>query len=148
MNDPQMQVRQATIDDMPFVMASWFESFWKRTARHISPEFDSFKFHYGALMQRIAESSAIPVVFISTVPDEIVGYAIHSGPVLHYVYVKSAYRRNGFADTLMQHIKPAIHTHYTSAFKKLAVKHKTTYTPWMLYDYQSNLPNRPRTDTY
>lgn len=115
--------------DMPFVYNSWMNSY-RDFARHAFPNEPAYSVYrrtrarLDALIKRGAELK------IACDPDNttiILGYACAELPVLHYVYVKEAYRRQGIALTLLNacglssaNIIPC--SHWTSFAEQIAAK--------------------------
>jgi GNAT superfamily N-acetyltransferase len=96
-------VRLATADDMRFVAASWFESYWKAVASQEGMDYlTAYRPGQDALIRRLVGRSETIVAHAVDIPDEILGYAVLEDDVLHYVYVKSVYRRRGIATGLVR----------------------------------------------
>lgn len=85
--------------DERFVYASWFESFLKANRLHDIP-FEVYKVGMQARIERLIKRSEVRVACATAVPDEILGYAVVENGALHWLYVKSVYRRQGIARTL------------------------------------------------
>lgn len=128
---PTLVVRTATDDDMNFIAASWFESFWKGAMRDTGMPFMSYKAGQDALIRRLVKASTVVVVAAAVAPDEIVGYAVREGPVAHYVYVKQAYRRLGIGKRLVEGC--LLYTHQTRAGERVARSIDAQYDPYALY---------------
>lgn len=97
-----MAVREALQTDAPFILSSWFESYWKNHARRTGINYEAYRAHQDALIKALIVRSKVYVAYPSHLPDEIVGYSVLEGNVLHYVYVKSVYRRMGVATGLVR----------------------------------------------
>lgn len=128
---PEVGVRRATTDDMRFVSASWFESYWKATARDLGVPFGAYKPGQDALIRRLTAAGDVLVAYLISVPDEILGYSVIENETLHYVYVKSVYRRQGIATGLIQH-RAARYSHKTRGAKWIAASLGLTYDPYTL----------------
>jgi hypothetical protein len=138
MNDGPFIVRQATRDDLRFVCASWFESFWKASLRQTGMEYADYQRGQDALIQRLLERSRTYVLASATVQDEIVGYCVVEGDApesatAHYVYIKSAYRKFGAAKTLLRG-KCAKFSHMTRAGNRVARSLGLQYDPYTLLE--------------
>lgn len=129
---PIIGVRLALPDDMRFVSASWFESYWKATMVQEMPEYASYKAGQDALIRRLVERSQVTVAFAKEVPDEILGYAVMEGEVLHYAYVKSVYRRHGICKGLIRS-RAARYTHKTRLGEKVAETLELEFNPYLLF---------------
>lgn len=124
-------VRRAILDDMRFVAASWFESYWKSTAIQ-EMSFGTYKPGQDALINRLIDRSEIFVAHAAGVPDEILGYAVIEGDVLHYTYVKSVYRRHGIARGLVRS-RAKRYTHRTRLGEKIAKALNLGYDPYAVH---------------
>lgn len=102
-----IRTRNATVDDLRFVRASWFESYLK-ARRYEHEDFDIFRVGMNARMDKVLAFATVTVAYPENVPDEIVGYAVHDFEHLHYVYVKADYRRRG-AGTMLLSFGPSVY---------------------------------------
>jgi hypothetical protein len=84
------------------------------------------------LMDTLLERSPPIVAVLAEVPDEIVGWACRElvNPVIHYVYVKHAYRRTG-AGTLLA-ARCRWHTSSTRAGELFFRKIGSLFNPYLL----------------
>lgn len=92
-------VRPATAEDLIFIRSSWKTDFWKVHARK-SMSHKVYAQGQSARIARLLLRSTALVAYFPQVPDEVLGWAVFEGDVLHYVYVKSSYRRVGIASGL------------------------------------------------
>lgn len=96
-------IRPAWHTDMPFVLSSWRGTFHLggAGARH------SDRVHYHAEMDRLFQRifrKATTIVACDTVDQTcLLGFVVHTGPELHYVYTRQAFRRMGVARALIKH---------------------------------------------
>lgn len=125
-------VRPALDEDMNFVAASWFESFWKGAVRDTGMPFETYKAGQDALIRKLTSSCKVIVVAAAVAPDEIVGYVVRDGDLLHYLYVKSAYRRLGIGSELASGCKRF--THLTRAGNRVARSVGMSYDPYALLE--------------
>ena len=92
-------VRPATESDLRFVRSSWKTDFWKNHARK-SMSHGVYSPGQARRIERLLGRSGTLVAYFPEVPDEVLGWAVVEHDVLHYVYVKSSYRRVGIAKGL------------------------------------------------
>ena len=123
--------RLATTDDLRFVAASWFLSFWKGTMQRAGAAYEQYRPAQDALINTLLQRSRVVVVAAESVPDEIVGYAVLEKHYAHYVYVKSAYRRMGVAKGLLRS-GTTRYTHSTRAGNRVARALGITFDPYQL----------------
>lgn len=96
-----VMVRPLRASDVNFIRSSWFESLWKNGARHDEVPYDVFSKGQAALILRLLESSTVRIVHPTGLEEHICGYSVVEGEALHWVYVRSAYRRLGIASGLV-----------------------------------------------
>ena len=92
-----IDLRAMNADDERFVASSWFESFWKLHAYKAGIEFKHYQPGMDARIRRLMKTVPVTIAYATVAPTEIVGWACVEGECLHYVYVKSVYRRQGVA---------------------------------------------------
>lgn len=127
----EVDVRVATPDDMRFVCASWFESYWKNYARDAGVEYSRYRPGQDGLIKDILKTATVNVVYYTPVPDEILGYCVVEGDCLHYVYVKSVYRRQGIAKGLLAG-RVARYSHKTRGVRWVAASLGLVFDPYTL----------------
>lgn len=135
-------IRERKPDDEAFIYGTWLRSF-KATgiaARRI-PERIYYSMHHRVIERILARPSCWGcVVFPDGDPGTILGYIIgestsSNGTVLHYAYVKSAWRGMGVFRELLKGIDPngCQFTHWTQICDALTQKWPgATYNPYML----------------
>lgn len=134
--DPSLVYRPYSIEDIPFIYSSWGSSYYKGSGAHkqISPtEFHAL--HRSAIDHFFSRSTAtIIVVNHVDEPSVILGWIaveiFESKLVIHYVYVKSLFRRQGFLWNLIDRIdlqKPILYTHLTDRFSKIMARNPSKY---------------------
>lgn len=112
-------IRIATESDTRFVRSSWHTSFWKVWASKRVP-WESYWPGQDRRIERLLKDSTVLVAYFEAVPDEVLGWACFQNSVLHYAYVKAAYRRSGIASGLTASLsdKP-YHSHPTNEVGRL-----------------------------
>lgn len=101
-----IDVRNALPQDMPFIRASWFESY--RKAKPKLP-FEVYRSGMDSRITRLLARSVTNVAFVEAVPSEIVGYSVREGDFVHWVYVKNDYRKQGVAAALCEGVRCYTH---------------------------------------
>lgn len=143
MSNSPVGVRLATKEDLRFVASTWFRSVLESGTPVNQVPFNIFREGMEANIQRLLKRSVVRVVFATEVPDELLGYAVldqvqdfFTGPagpqnvlVCHHIYVKSAYRRQGIARSLLGGAQVYSHPATPGAGKKFAIAMGLTYNP-------------------
>lgn len=131
---PDLVIRAPNSDsELRFIRSSWFRSYQKPSGL----AFDVYEQGQGRLIERLLEGCAVHLATPLTVQDEVCGWVCWRGPVLHYAYVKQAYRRLGIAAKLLESIRGAgdvlrWHTCETVAGRRLVPRSATRYNPYLL----------------
>lgn len=128
-------------EDNAFIFATWLRSFRhlsyfaKRIKNHVF-----FKWHH-ALIERVLarETTTVLVAHAKDDRDLIFGYIIFEDwddfDVLHFIYVKGDYHKNGIGTMLLKasgiDVNTAFFSHWTYATDELIKKYpEMTYSPY------------------
>jgi len=107
-----VMLRPRVLADERFIRATWLRAY-----RHVvrAPS-DWYYAAQGALVSRLLAESETTVAHFPGDSDQILGYVVASGDVLHWVYTKGAFRRLGIASALLDSAlaeRPRRATHWT-----------------------------------
>lgn len=104
---PPIGLRYATAADEPFIIDSWMRCNKSHSplVQHVDSR--AYETHHRPLVRQLVERSQTFVAYATAVPDELVGFicgdrSADTGLVVHFVYVKRAYRRVGVARELLR----------------------------------------------
>lgn len=133
-------VRIATNEDLRFVASTWFHSVLKSGAAVNELPYAVFKLGMEANIQALLKRAAVRVAFAAETPDEILGYVVLETKnvlelvwvlktICHHVYVKSMYRRQSIARSLIGDVKTYTHPATPGAGKKFALAMGLSYNP-------------------
>lgn len=125
MNELPLQIRYAGKDDVAFITNSWLKSYRESHSVDSIPNRVYYWYHHKILEQLLARS-AVVVLCNEEDPDQILAWAcveklVDKVLVIHYLYVKHAFRKQGLARRLMGFLfdkeKPSAMfvTHWTRA---------------------------------
>lgn len=120
----EIVIRDIDPDDVPFVYSSWLQSY-----RHGSKQAQKirksvyFAFQHKLIERILLRGAAVKVATPEDDTTTILGYVVAEHPeglaVLHYLYVKEAFRSLGIAKKLLASARPeatpAVFTHSTVA---------------------------------
>lgn len=126
MNESEFIFRPYVLEDRAFIESSWASSYYSACKiKDILSPGDFHKFHR-PLRERFFERPSATVIVVSPSwdPSFIIGWAaveiVPNGSLLHYVYIKSAYRKEwGLFEKLLKNALPrgtVIYTHLTHRF--------------------------------
>jgi hypothetical protein len=126
--------RDALEDDIPFVLSSWLRSF----CRSRPPDIDMHDYYAGHhdLLVRLLGQCKTTIACPSNTPSVIIGFCSYDEQVVHYLYVKGAFRAKRVSeavvalkliDSCVDLTTPIIVSHKTDAWRKFADKHSINY---------------------
>ena len=127
--------RAAENDDLALIADSWL-----KTYRH-SPVVANIRdgaFYTGhkRVVVSCLEACGAWVVCLADDPRVIVGWICAGPGLLHYVYVKAAFRRNGIALDMLRplglDVSPLIVTHYNDRVRKWQRTRDVRFDPYLL----------------
>jgi len=133
----EVLIRPPAAEDLPFIFSSWLKSYRDSDcAKHI-PNEPYFRFHHKiveSILSRASESgtATIKIACLADSSENILGWLVSEGPVLHYVYIKNAFRRLGIASKLLGDYRPQIYSHRTYAWKLLPQLKGAVYVPYAI----------------
>lgn len=118
--------------EMAFVRDSWLRSSAKGPMGALVQR-PVYMACHGMLLDALIPRCTITVAELRSAPGIIIGWSAASGPVAHYVYTKSAYRRQGVASALLSGLSgPCSHwTHRANAVQ--GWKARFTHNPWLAW---------------
>lgn len=118
--DELVRLRPMEPDDIPFVASSWIRSYSERGRTAQGMEYAAQMDGHGPIVDEILRraTTRATIACYPQQPKLILGWVVTEGTsraaIVHYVYVKQNYRRNGFAKKLlecMRGLKLVLHTH-------------------------------------
>lgn len=143
-------IRPALPEDISFIYSTWLNSFRVDSALGNSVSKTVYFGSYHSIVDRLLDESRVLVACLSDDPKVILGYLVsQSANVLHYCFVKEAFRRHGIASALFDeafHGAGAVsvsvsvqHTHETNAgvraikFDRRKDSRELSYNPFLLF---------------
>lgn len=145
-------VRPAITDDIAFIFSTWLHNFKSGSlfAKRI-PYSVFFENHHRVLEHILARPEVQALVACpSDSPDTIVGYLIHEENLVHYIYVKGAFRKLGVGRALAVAAKldleKVVCSHWTFVADELAKKWKLLYNPYMMVYQRGEIHEQPASD--
>lgn len=151
MSEAAWELREHEAADLPFIFDSWIKSYWDGVNREPWPQVYDGKDLIGVIGARLNRdqfftpgqralaaaciaSAGCIVAHINGRPDELLGFACGSNGWLHYVYVKSPYRRIGVGRSLVERV--------IGDAKRVKVSHLTKHVDRVLVGRDwSHVPN-------
>jgi len=142
---PNIRVRPAGANDVKFITNSWLESYRDAPFPRNCP--NSIYYHYQhKLLEQLIPRSYTLVAVNPSETDQILGWicAEHVAETLivHYVYIKGVFRKQGVASALLNTVVSAIggepksyeYTHKTSYARRVPkVRDSWAYNPYLMF---------------
>lgn len=121
--------------DVPFIQNSWGTSYYHGLDSHKLLSSDEFHKRHRPIRERFLNNPDATIIVCCSKEDKdlIIGWIgvekpeTSRGLILHYLYVKHAFKNEGIATELLQMAlpdRPVLYTHLTNQAKKILFKHK------------------------
>lgn len=128
-------LRAGVPDDHNFIKQTWLKCYRNSAFARAIRDSVFFAFHHPIVERILARpGTAIRVACLPDAPEVILGYLVHEGGVVHWVYTKGAFRRLGIASRLAEGL-PAdfAFTHRTTEAEAMLRKYpNATYNPYAI----------------
>lgn len=123
-------VRQASPDDISFILATWLKGYYHGNAFWQDVDRDLYFAKYKEVVLQLLATANVSVACLSDDNDVILGYSVHKGDVLHWMFIKKAWRKIGLAKLLIPHAGIKEVTHLTKIGRALLPK-EWKYNPFL-----------------
>ncbi len=144
-----LKLREAEADDLNFILSSWLKSF--RDAQRIPDQKSAVWFNWPRpsnevffnfqqkLIVRLLQRSKCLVAVNPEDLSQVYGFIVYENnpDIIHYVYVKSTFRKMGICKLLLSKSveQPAPkYTHVTYAVEFLAPKLNAEFNPYLIWE--------------
>lgn len=144
-----VRIRKASEADVNFIFSSWLKSYRQSQAcRNVANTVYYTEHH--KVIERLLQSCDVYVACSDTDVADIYGFScgevVGGIFVLHYIYVKHAFRQMGLGTQLLQVFQhnadsAAMYTHHTRPADDLAPRYRFVYNPYIALtpDYRQTL---------
>lgn len=97
-----IQVRDATPDDLYFVRSSWFRSFWDHEPFRVegAAGYKDYETHMPAIIKGLLERATCKVAVFTAAPTEVLAWAAYREGTLFWAYTKHPFRKQGLQTNL------------------------------------------------
>jgi GNAT superfamily N-acetyltransferase len=136
---PQVRIRKATENDIPFIFSSWLKSYRDSVfASNITTTIYYNEHH--KVIERLLKSCQVYVACNDLQVDELYGFIcaeeVEGILVIHFTYVKQIYRNLGVGSSLLNVFNHSadvatLYTHATKMSVKLINKYRLVYSPYI-----------------
>lgn len=134
---PLIIKRGPKASDINFILSTWLMGIYYGNSWFREIDKDVFMAHYHDVIVNILNTKTTKVELIALKEDEdtVLGYSVishaHQKPVLHWVFVKKAWRNLGIAKRLVDE-EIDICTHMTAIGLKLKQKRPMVFNPFLI----------------
>lgn len=122
-------------DARNLIYATWLRSYQSSSLITKNIPRDVFFAHHHRMLDGIFEREpVVKLAVMPELPDVVFGWSVTEPGIVHYVYVKPAFRRHGVAKALLAHVQgPVVYTHHTYILRDLH-KHVagSVFNPYLL----------------
>ncbi len=125
-----VSIRGPRPDDVSFIYASWLRGLYYGDTWFGEIPKDVFMANYHRVLEAILTKADVRVACLKDDPDVILGYSVAYGPILHWIFVKSAWRNIGIGKSLTD-FKIEAATHLTKVGRSLKPK-DCVYNPFLI----------------
>lgn len=138
----EINLRLGRLSDEPFIFSSWLKSYFVGSDFCADMSKTTFYAHHHKIVERILKRSQILIITPKDEDEIILAYMIRelgsgSNIILHYIYVKEAFRGDGLASYLLKQAalpQKSNITHLTNAknMEYLRNKYEFNYCPYLM----------------
>jgi ribosomal protein S18 acetylase RimI-like enzyme len=131
-------LRQPVESDVPFIYATLLRSNYFDTEALSQVRKTIYFENYRLVVDELLLNAEVTIACLETDHQVILGYMIHEPGVIHYIFVKDAFRNLGIARSLVTEkldtSKPLTVTHLTKSVRSLIKNNaKFNFNPYRLY---------------
>lgn len=101
---PELSWRQATAEDLEYVVTSWLRSY-KKTRDFGMLDYRVFRRIYEPVIRSALSRAIVGIASLPDLPTAVIGWIAFEPGVLHYVYTKGRFRHMGVARWMVENIK-------------------------------------------
>lgn len=136
-------VRQANAEELNFIYASWLNNYRYDSFLGKSCTNTTFFTEYASIIDFILHQplTKILIAYFEDSPSVILSYMVYEPKILHYLFTKEIYRKQGIAKDLFLRAFPGAidFTHRTLSSEPILQKHRHlfNFNPFKLY---KNIP--------
>ena len=125
-------VRPYIASDKNFILSSWLKGLYFGNDWFSEIPANIFFKNYQKVLETILghPDTELSVATLPDADDVILGYAVHSGDTLHWVFIKGAWRKLGIARALVPKRITTV-SHLTETGRSLKHKYKYIFNPFI-----------------
>lgn len=129
----EIAIRNITEADVPFIYSTWLKGLRYGNETFKQMEADVFFKNYEPILDAHFKRSGFRciVACLKDEPDVILGWAAVQYTILHFSFVKKAWRAQGIMNRMLQHSEIRSCSHLTKAGNAIRVKKGWEFNPFL-----------------
>lgn len=124
-----LQIRLALPSDHNFILATWLKSFRELTTNKPVPEKEIYYREHQEKIKSHLESGKC-LIATTDDQDQICGFVCFTGDAVHYVFVKTVFRRFGIANMLLDAAVGMRQFSHFTKFSPFFKRRNLSYNPY------------------
>ena len=124
-------IRPPTETDIPFIFSTWLKGLYHGNLYYKKIKQDVFYAKYHKVLESILPRYTVRVACMEDEPDVILGYVVYLGDVLHWAFVKKAWRKLGIANKLLADVTINKVSHLTKVGESIAKRKNLEFDPFL-----------------
>lgn len=106
-------IRDMEDEDKAFIYSTWLRGLYYGDSWFAECERTSFFANYHKVIEILLPRSIVKIACLSDNHDVVLGYVVFSGPTIHWIFVKKAFRKMGIARAMVPERTITTVTHLT-----------------------------------
>lgn len=124
-----VKIRRLQETDMSLVYSTWLRGLYYGNDFFKKIDKDAFFDIYPKVITKLVADSTAVAACLSDDEDVVIGYAVYQGAILHWVYVKEAFRKQGIATSMLPDSLKVV-THLTKSGDFIRLKKGLKFIPF------------------
>lgn len=125
----KLQIRPALPTDHNFILATWLKSYRELGTSHPVPEKEIYYREHQEKIKYHLESSKC-LIATTDDTDQICGYICFNGDTVHYIFIKTVFRRFGIANQLLDAANTLRQFSHFTKFTPMFKRRGLTFNPY------------------
>lgn len=123
-------------EDEPFIYSAWLKSVRNESPVYVNVPDRVFYVAHHAVIERLLPSSTVALACLRDDPSVLIGFAVAATKRdgIHFIYVKSAFRRMGIAKALIENLSLNIDKCFCTHWTNFLSQTQRAKWPGLVYD--------------
>ncbi len=121
------------VTDKAFVYSTMLKGLYYSNSFYNEIAKDVFFANYAVVLERLLTKNVTSVLCLTDEPDVIIGYSIYNESLLHYIYLKPAWRnKKSLTKLLLNDTLITTCTHLTEMVLDKRLEYNIAFNPWRI----------------